>query len=95
MLLNLIGNFQAYIAHALSKITCKYKVYELIILLISAISAVLYLLNHETFISVLGIQDGIFLVWLLGLFWFFFTSAERNFQLKEVKWLFFCNRTEI
>lgn len=43
----------------------------------------LYLLNHEIFISVLGIQDGIFLYFL------FFTSAKRNFQLKGVKQLIF------
>ena len=41
----------------------------------------LYLLNHEIFISVLGIQDGIFL------YFHFFTSAERNFQLTAVKQL--------
>lgn len=48
----------------------------------------LYLLNHETFISVLGIQDRIFLVWLLDLV-FFSTSTKRNFQPKEVKRLIF------
>lgn len=43
----------------------------------------LYLLNHEILISVLGIQDGIFLYFL------YFTSAKRHFQLKEVKQRFF------
>lgn len=43
----------------------------------------LYLLNHEILISVLVIQDGIFLYFL------YFTRAKRNFQLKEAKQRFF------